>query len=224
MQMHITLENLIKHNAHLGHHSSKMSRDMSSYIIGRRNGFDILDLNQTIVNLRRVCLFLYELSSRRGNILFVSLRNEDSDTIKSAASSCSQPYIVKQWVPGFFTNWSHFETIKKSRNYADEEYKLGKRTRNTLAGLSKLESLPDAIILTGVNSAQTLMKESLSMGIPVIGIADSNTKSRNLSITIPGNDDSPETVKLFLDILANAIRKGSVRNANSLNENLFISK
>jgi small subunit ribosomal protein S2 len=68
------------------------------------------------------------------------------------------------------------------------------------------------------------MKESLSMGIPVIGIADSNTKSRNLSITIPGNDDSPETVKLFLDILANAIRKGSVRNANSLNENLFISK
>ena len=217
----IHFDDLLSIGAHFGHVVRKWNPNFQPYILMEKNGIHIINLEETIKNLEKTILFINDLITKNGEILFVGTKKQAKDIVQQEADKCGMFYVVERWLGGTLTNYS---TIKKSikrlqllekegssiyENLTKKELQMLNRERIKLSdqhrGIKDMKRLPDAIIIVDANFESIAVNEANLLEIPIIAIVDSNTDPRNIDYPIPANDDSIRTIQLIISTLSDAV-------------------
>ncbi len=219
------MRDLLEAGLHFGHETKWWNPRMRPYIYGTRSGIHILDLNQTLPMFRDALHFISRLGAEGKTILFVGTKRQAQEVIASEASRVDAFYVNHRWLGGLLTN---FKTIRKSiarfqelRDITDNadpggfsnkaRSRLDKRRRRlekTLAGIEKMERLPDAICIVDPKNEMIAVHEARKLGIPIIAIVDSDCDPDLIDYIIPGNDDALRAIRLFASRVASAFEEG----------------
>jgi small subunit ribosomal protein S2 len=203
---------------------------MAPFIFGHRNKIHIINLEKTLPMFGEAAKFARQLASNRGSILFVGTKRQARDIMAEEAARCGMPYISHRWLGGMLTN---FKTVKQSvKRMKDMEAQLADSTLskketlrlqreydkllNSLGGIKEMERLPDALFVVDVGYQKIAITESGKLGIPVIGVVDSNNTPEGVDYVIPGNDDSARAIRLYARGLADAILEGKANMVEEL--------
>ncbi len=219
------MKELIEAGVHFGHQKSRWNPKMKRYIFGEKAGVYIVDVEKTVQGLDEAKQFLRNVASEGGPILFVGTKRQAQPIIQEQAIRCNQFYINIRWLGGLLTN---FLTIQKSlqrlrnirmwredgtfsrftkKEAAHMEKELGKLEKN-LGGILEMGRLPKAVFVVDAKHEETAIQEANRLGIPVVGLVDTNSNPDTVTYVIPGNDDSIRSIKLISTILADAILEG----------------
>lgn len=224
LQDALSIENLLRSGVHLGHESRRWNPRMSKYIYARKNGIDIIDVTKTFEQLQKAVNFLVDISSK-GNVLILGTKKQASDLVKSAAIQAGAHYINKRWVGGFFSNFKVVSQSIKKLNFLEETFERGvqdrtkyevmllkrnwSRLHRLFQGVKSMNSLPMAIIIIDVNYEFPAVVDAKKMGIPIVGVVDTNSDPELVDYVIPANDDSVMSISTILGILSKAILNGN---------------
>ena len=223
--MSVTMRQMLEAGVHFGHQTRYWNPKMESFIFGERNKIHIINLEKTLPLFEEASKFLKNLAANKGRILFVGTKRQARDIVKEEAERASCPYVNHRWLGGMLTN---FKTVKQSIKRLNELEtmitdgsldKLKKREALTvkrdyeklvrsIGGIKEMTSLPDAIFVIDVGFESGAVEEATKLGIPVVGIVDSNNSIENISYVIPGNDDSSRAIRLFSRGMADAVLAG----------------
>ncbi len=229
---HIEIDDLLKAGTHFGHPTSRWNPNFKPFLATKKNGIHIIDLNETSKALNRTGKEITRIIREGGHILFVGTKKQAKDVVQQASDRCGMYYIVERWLGGTLTNYA---TIKKSikrlsllekesspiyENLTKKELGMLARERIKLAdlhrGIKDMKHLPSAIFFVDGICEKIAIAEAKTLGIPVMGIVDSNTDPTNIDFAIPGNDDSMKSIGIIVDYIANCVieaRGGSVDEA-----------
>ncbi|MBU5669084.1 30S ribosomal protein S2 [Peptoniphilus sp. MSJ-1] len=225
----ISMKNLLEAGVHFGHQTRRWNPKMKKFIFTERNGIYIIDLQKTVKKVEEAYDFVREVAANNGEILFVGTKKQAQDAIEKEATKCGMPYINQRWLGGLLTN---YKTIK---NRIDRLYKLYEMEENGtfdvlpkkevaqllhereklekfLGGIKDMKGMPQALFVVDPKKEKIAVKEAHILGIPVIGIVDTNCDPDELDIPIPGNDDAIRAVKLITETIANAVIEGNQGN------------
>ncbi len=225
----VTMRQMLEAGVHFGHQTRYWNPQMSPYIFGERNKIHIINLEHSLPLYQDAANFLGKLASKRGKVLFVGTKRAAQEAVKEAAERCGMPYVNRRWLGGMLTN---FKTLKSSvKRLKDLELmavdgtfaKLTKKealdlTRETakleasLGGIKHMNSLPDALFVIDVGHENIAVCEARKLGIPVIGVVDTNNSPLNIDYVIPGNDDAIRAIQLYLNGIADSILEGIQSN------------
>lgn len=218
------LVQLLEAGVHFGHERSKRNPKMENYVFMQRNRIAIFDLEKTLQALKSAADFVFQLAQDPNKeILFVGTKRQARDIVRQYAESVSQPYVTQRWLGGTLTN---FATILKSIEKLDElkkeetepaSEKLTKkekavrrkeieRLEKVLEGIKNLRRLPAVLIVVGSHDEKLAVREANRVGIPVVGITDTNSDPDLLTYAIPGNDDAVRSIDVIVSTLAKAIQ------------------
>ena len=223
--MDATIKDLLKAGTHFGHQSRYWNPKMAKYIYGTYNHVNIINLEHTLVELRRACEFVHNLARSRKKILFVGTKKAARDIIKQEADSIGQYSVIHRWMGGTLTNYNIISaSIRKlgelQKQKADglfaqltkKEAMMRSRAmmklERNIGGIKDMNGLPDALFVVDVRNERIAVAEANKLGIPVIGIVDTNSNPENIDYVIPGNDDSIRSISLFVKKIALAFREG----------------
>jgi len=222
----VTIKQLLEAGVHFGHQTSRWDPKMKPYIFGARNGIHIIDLQQTVGMLREVCSFVRDLASQGGQFLFVGTKKQAQEVVREEADRCGMFFVNDRWPGGMLTN---FQTIRKSIErlkkleemlenpaVADALTKreiLGmSRERDklmaALGGIKNMRKLPDALFVIDTKKEEIAVKEANKLGIPVVAPVDTNCDPDAVSHKVPGNDDAIRAIRLFTNVIAEAVLEG----------------
>ncbi|MBO4413496.1 MAG: 30S ribosomal protein S2 [Clostridia bacterium] len=221
----VSVKQLLEAGVHFGHHTRRWNPKMSEYIFTERGGIHIVDLQKTVKKFDEAYDYVRELSSGNGNILFVGTKKQAADAIKEEAERCGMFYVNMRWPGGMLTN---FKTIKKSIARLNALYAMRDEgvfdalTKKEVAallkemndleksygGIRKMEKLPDAIYVVDTKNEHNAVAEAKKLGIPVVGIVDTNCDPDDADYIIPGNDDAIRAIRLLTSLIANAVIEG----------------
>ncbi|MFP4547117.1 MAG: 30S ribosomal protein S2 [Fidelibacterota bacterium] len=221
----VSFKQLLESGAHFGHLTSKWNPKMQDFVLMKKNGIHILDLNKTEKCLQEARDFLRKVVSKNGDVLFVGTKRQTVNIIRKNADKSGMFYVVERWLGGTLTNFStikksirHLNNLEKMKTagYSDSLTKKEKlrleRERLKLAelhrGIKSMKKIPDVLIISDVVYNETAVQEANKLNIPVIGIVDTNADPNNIDYPIPANDDSVQTVELIINHLAQAIVEG----------------
>ncbi len=217
----VSMRELLQAGVHFGHQSRYWNPKMAPFIFGARNKIHIINLEQTVPALNEALGFVERLASSKNKILFVGTKRAAGKIIKEEAERCNMPYVSHRWLGGMLTNYKTIRaSIKRYRDLAAQEKdgtfdKLTKkealmrrRTKEKLeksiGGIKDMSGLPDALFVVDVDHERIAITEANKLGIPVIGIVDSNSNPDGIDYVIPGNDDAIRAVKLYVSRMADA--------------------
>ncbi len=219
-----TMRQLLEAGVHFGHSTRRWNPKMSQYIFGERNNIHIIDLQQTVPMLHQALEAVRATVSRGGRVLFVGTKRQASGKVADAAKRCGQYYVNHRWLGGMMTNWRTISnSIKRLRELdeklAGETEGLTKKevlnlTRErdklerALGGIKEMGGLPDILFVIDTNKEDIAVAEANKLGIPVIGIIDSNSNPKGISFPVPGNDDALRAINLYCDLVAGAVFAG----------------
>lgn len=226
--MNITVKDLLDAGVHFGHQTRRWNPRSRPYIFDHRNGVSIIDLEKTHACLAAAAAFVEEVAAKGKEVLFVATKPQAQDVVRQAAQSTGMPFAVNRWLGGTLTN---FATIKKSldkyRTYLRMEQdgslakmhkKEGAAVRREMArmqrnfeGLLEYRDLPSAVIVVDTKLEEIAVNEANRLGIPVIGLCDSNSDPTVLQYPIPGNDDAAKAIRLVVEALTQAVQSGLAR-------------
>ena len=231
----ISMKSLLETGVHFGHRTRRWNPKMRQYIFTERNGIHILDLQQTIVLIDDAYNFIRDTVANGGQVLFVGTKRQAQDTVAREAMRANQPYINQRWLGGTMTNWhtirqriDYLNTTEKRRD-AGEFEGLKKKERlvmereldklnSRLGGIRKLTRLPDALFIIDVHNEDTAMIEATKLGIPIVGMVDTNSNPDMVDFVIPANDDAIRAIKLICGKMADAALEGAAARKEALNE------
>lgn len=216
---------MLKAGVHFGHQTRYWNPKMKKYIFGSRNKIHIINLESTLPMFNEALHFVERVARGKNKILFVGTKRSSSKTIAVEAKRCNSPYVNHRWLGGMLTN---FKTIRASisrlRNLESQLEdgtfsKLTKkealmRTRNlekldrSLGGIKEMGGLPDALFVIDVDHERIAITEANKLGIPVIGIVDTNSSPEGIDYVIPGNDDATRAIQLYASYVSNAVIQG----------------
>tara|TARA_Y100001970_G_scaffold123172_1_gene152688 strand:- start:374 stop:1291 length:918 start_codon:yes stop_codon:yes gene_type:complete len=222
----ITLEQLLQAGVHFGHQTKYWNPKMDQYIFGSRDKIHIINLEHTVEMIKPALKFIEGVAAKNNKILFVGTKRTATDIIKNEAERCSMPYVNQRWLGGMLTN---YKTIRSSitrlenllRQKEDGTFsKITKkeglkiqrdidRLQKSIGGVTEMGGLPDALFIIDVNRESIAVSEASKMGIPIVGIVDSNSDPEGIDYVIPGNDDSIRSIALFTEAVADACIVGS---------------
>ncbi len=226
MSISISMDEMLKAGVHYGHRKSKWHPKMKQFIYGQKNNIHILDLNKAVLKFADALNFIKESIKNGKNILFVGTKPQASTIVKGTAEKCGMPYVVNRWLGGTLTN---FSTIEKRIKYLNElEGKLSRGdsegytkreflgfTRQiekmiaVIGGIRDLKKTPDVMFVTDINMDHIAVKEAKTLGIPLVGFADTNTDPSILDYVIPANDDSINSLNYLFDKISEAVIEGT---------------
>ena len=225
----ISMKSLLEAGVHFGHQTRRWNPKMAPYIFTQRNGIYIIDLQKTVKKINEAYEFVREVSEQGGKILFVGTKKQAQDAIEKEAKRCEMPYINQRWLGGLLTNYKTinkrirrlqeigemetngiFDVLPKKEviQLKNEEEKLQK----FLGGIKDMGGMPDAIFIVDPKKEKIAVKEAHILGIPVVGIIDTNCDPDEIDYPIPGNDDAIRAVKLITETIANAVLEGKQGN------------
>ena len=213
---------LLEAGVHFGHQTKRWNPKMKPYIFEKRNAIYIINLDVTVVQLQRATDFLQDVTRRGGKILFVGCKKQAQEAVKEAAVACGQFYVNQRWLGGTLTNLA---TIRKSigrLKYIEdienspEFKKMGKqelaaigregaKLRRNLEGILEMDKLPDALIIIDTTRETNAVNEARRLGVPIVGIVDTNADPEVIDYPIPGNDDAIRAIRVMLQKLVDAI-------------------
>ena len=194
----LSVNQLLNKRVHLGHQKGQFNPKIASFLYGVREGIHFLDLNITLLSLRRILFLIQELVCNGGKILFVGTDKDIFNNIAKLAANHSQYFISQKWIGGFLTN---YYTVLKSKK------KNNKFNFNQIKNLTELQNL---IFFFNVNKNKVAINEASLLNIPTIGIIDTNTSIKNITYTIPSNDDSVETINLYCNVIDYVLKKNII--------------
>lgn len=223
--MAVTMRQMLEAGVHFGHQTRFWNPKMAPYIFGHRNKIHIINLENTLIMYEEAMKYVRQLSANKGVILFVGTKRQARDIVREEASRCGSPYVDQRWLGGMLTN---FKTIKQSvKRLQDMEVMvqdgtLGKlvkkealdlqreldKLNSSLGGIKDMKGLPDALFVIDVGYQKGAITEARKLGIPVIGVVDTNHNPEGLQYIIPGNDDSSRAIRLYARGVADAILEG----------------
>ena len=218
----ISMKQLLEAGVHFGHQTRRWNPKMAPYIYTERNGIYIIDLQKSVGKVDEAYQAVSDIAAEGGTILFVGTKKQAQDAIKVEAERCGMYYVNERWLGGMLTN---FKTIKSriarlkdiERMSEDgtfdvlpkkEVIQLKKewdKLEKNLGGIKDMKTLPDAIFIVDPKKERICVQEAHTLGIPLIGIADTNCDPEELDYVIPGNDDAIRAVKLIVSKMADAV-------------------
>jgi small subunit ribosomal protein S2 len=223
--MAVTMREMLEAGVHFGHQTRYWNPRMAPYIFGHRNKIHIVNLETTLQLYNDALKFVRQLSSNKGQILFVGTKRQARDIVREEATRSGSPFVDYRWLGGMLTN---YKTVKQSiKRLKDMEQmiqdgtveRLAKKEQlhyqreteklnRSLGGIKDMGGLPDALFVVDVGYQKIAIAESSKLGIPVIGIVDTNNTPDGVSYVIPGNDDSSRAIRLYARGVADAVLEG----------------
>ncbi len=219
----VSMRQMLEAGVHFGHQTRYWNPKMANYLFGARNKIHIINLEKTLPLFNDAMNYLGQMSANKGKILFVGTKKAARKAVAEEAKRCGMPYVDHRWLGGMLTN---FKTIKKSINRLKEleamkadgtlyhkfskkealgmERELEKLERS-LGGIKDMKGVPDVLFVLDVGYEKNAIGEAKKLGIPVVGIVDSNNSPESVDYIIPGNDDSIRAVKLYCESVADAV-------------------
>jgi small subunit ribosomal protein S2 len=219
------MKQLLEAGVHFGHQTKRWNPKMKEYIFGKRNGIYIIDLQKSLKLFKSAIQFVFELGVQGKTILFLGTKRQAQEAIQEVAQRTSMFYINQRWLGGLLTN---FVTIQKSiKRFRELETMRGngqydlfskkevaryererKKLEKNLSGIKEMSGLPDALFVIDTRLETIAIKEAAKLGIPIIGIADTNCDPDGIDYIIPGNDDALRAIRLITDTIAQAYLDG----------------
>ena len=235
----VAMKQLLEAGVHFGHQTRRWDPKMAEYIFQARNGIHIIDLQKTSKKLDEAYDFVREQAEEGKTVLFVGTKKQAQECMKEAALKCGMFYVDQRWLGGMLTN---FDTIQKRiQRLKDLETmqedgtfdvlpkkevillkKEMEKLEKNLGGIKEMNELPGVIFLVDPKKERIAILEAKKLGIPVVGLVDTNCNPEELDYPIPGNDDAIRAVKLIADVMANAVIEG--RQGESFEEEVSEEK
>ncbi len=223
--MSVTMREMLECGVHFGHQTRFWNPRMAPYIFGHRNKIHIVNLEKTLTMYQSATKFARQLTANRGTVLFVATKRQAREIIREEALRCGAPFVDDRWLGGMLTNYKTVKaSIKRLKDMqaivADGsveklikkealmfQRELAKLERS-LGGIKDMEGLPDAMFVIDVGYQKNAVAEANKLGIPVIGVVDTNHTPIGVDYVIPGNDDSSRAIRLYARGMADAILEG----------------
>jgi small subunit ribosomal protein S2 len=239
MNSSVSMRDLLEAGAHFGHQTRYWNPKMDEYIFGARNNIHIINLEKTVPALDEALDYVKKLTGKRNKILFVGTKRSAGKLIKEEATRSGMPYVDKRWLGGMLTNYKTIrQSIRRLRDLETESAngtfeKLTKKEAlsrqrtlekldRSLGGIKDMGGLPDVIFVVDVDHERIAITEAQKLGIPVIGIVDTNSNPDGVDYVIPGNDDAIRSIKLFVEAIANAALEGKAEFQGTVSESDFV--
>ncbi len=220
--MLVNIPEMLKAGVHFGHQTRYWNPKMGTYIYGSRNKIHIIDLGKTVHLFQDALNFISSTAARKGKILFVGTKYAAQDIIQQEAERCKMPYVNRRWLGGMLTNYKTIrQSIKRLKELEAmfESGKFGRLTKKeilglerdkaklliSLGGIKNMGGIPDALFVIDVGHEDIAVREANRLGIPVVGVVDSNNDPDNISYVIPGNDDSTRSIRYYASRAADII-------------------
>jgi len=221
----ITMRQMLEAGVHFGHQTRFWNPKMAPYIFGERSKIHIINLERTLPLYREALNFVGSLSSRGGRILFVGTKRSARDAIGEEAARCGMPFVTHRWLGGMLTN---YKTVRQSiKRLKDLEAmsedggmeKIGKKEAlmlrremekldRSIGGIKDMNTLPDAMFVVDVGHEKIAVSEARKLGIPVVGVVDTNNSLEGVDYVVPGNDDAIRAIQLYVQGVADAVLEG----------------
>ncbi len=235
MTEQVTMREMLKAGVHFGHQTRYWNPKMGKYIFGARNKIHIVNLEKTLPMFNDAMTFIEKLATGKNKILFVGTKRSASKIISEQASRCNMPYVNHRWLGGMLTNYKTIrDSIKRLRDLEVQAEdgtfeKLTKkealmRTRDldklerSIGGIKNMGGLPDAMFVVDVDHERIAISEANKLGIPVIGIVDTNSSPDGVDYIIPGNDDAIRAIQLYLGTAADCVLRARQGTATTAEE------
>jgi len=233
--MAVTMRQMLEAGVHFGHQTRFWNPKMAPYIFGHRNKIHIINLEKTVTMFAEAENFVRKLAAKKGTILFVATKRQARDIIQEEAVRADSPFVNYRWLGGMLTNHKTVqESIKRLRELeqmtedgaaekvSKKEALMMKREleklNRSLGGIKDMPGLPDALFVIDVGYQKGAIVEAQKLGIPVVGIVDTNNSPLNVDFIIPGNDDSTQAIRLYARAMADAVLEGRAQGVNELVE------
>ena len=222
----ITMKEMLDAGVHFGHQVQRWNPKMKNYVFGVRSGIHIIDLQKSLVGAQRAIEFVRRIAAEGKRLIFVGTKKQAVEPIQEAAKKSGQYYVTKRWLGGTLTNFStikasidrlrRFDIMKEKGewNYFSKKERAGmekeyQRLLEYLEGIREMREPPGAMFIVDLKKEHIAVAEAARLGIPVIGIADTNTDPSVIDFPIPGNDDAIRSIKLFSNLIAEAYNEGA---------------
>ena len=227
----VSMRQMLEAGVHFGHQTRYWNPKMGAYIFGHRNKIHIVNLEKTLPLYKEAMNFLGTLAANGGKILFVGTKRAARDTVKEEAARCGMPYVNYRWLGGMLTN---FRTIRQrikhlvelegmfedgSIDRFNKKEALGLRREMeklqlSLGGIKNMEKLPDVLFIIDVGHEDIAVSEACKLGIPVVGVVDTNNSPDGIDYVIPGNDDAIRAIQLYVQGASAAVLEGRASAAH----------
>ncbi len=237
--MSASMREMLEAGVHFGHQTRYWNPKMSQFIFGQRNKIHIVNLERTLEFYNDALKYVRQLSANRGTLLFVGTKRQARDIIREEATRCGSPFVDYRWLGGMLTN---YKTVKQSiKRLKDMEQmvqdgsieRLAKKEQlgyqreleklnRSLGGIKDMNGLPDALFVVDVGYQKIAIAEARKLGIPVIGIVDTNNSPDGVNYVIPGNDDSSRAIRLYARGVADAVLEGRAQVHKEIASDEFV--
>jgi small subunit ribosomal protein S2 len=231
--MSVTMRQMLEAGVHFGHQTRYWNPKMAPYIFGARNKIHIINLEKSLPMYQEALKFVRQLTSNKGQILFVGTKRQAREIVKEEAMRAGAPYVDYRWLGGMLTN---FKTVKGSikrlkemdamvadgsmERLTKKEQLMNAREREklerSLGGIKDMGGIPDALFVIDVGFHKIAVTEAKTLGIPIVGVVDSNNSLDGIDYVIPGNDDSTRAIRLYARGVADAILEGRSQVINEM--------
>lgn len=233
----VAMKQLLEAGVHFGHQTRRWDPRMAEYIFQARNGIHIIDLQKTSKKLDEAYAFIKEQAEEGKTILFVGTKKQAQECVKEAAEKSGMFYVSERWLGGTLTN---FKTIRKRIERLTELEKMQEdgtfevlpkkevillkkemeKLEKNLGGIKEMTELPDVLFVVDPKKEHIAVQEARKLGLPIVGLVDTNCDPNDVDYVIPGNDDAIRAVKLVTDVLANAVIEGKQGEILEVEDNI----
>ena len=227
----VSMRQMLEAGVHFGHQTRFWNPKMRPFIFGDRNKIHIINLEKTLPLYNDAVNFISKLASSRGNVLFVGTKRAAQQVVREQAERCGMPFVNHRWLGGMLTN---FKTVKQSIKRLKDLEKMGQdgtfdrlskkevlnltreqeKLERSIGGIKDMNGLPDALFVVDVGHEKIAVQEAVKLGIPVIGVVDTNNSPDHVDYLIPGNDDAIRAITLYAQGIADAIITGKASVAH----------
>jgi small subunit ribosomal protein S2 len=235
------MREMLEAGVHFGHQTRFWNPKMAPFIFGERNKIHIINLEQTMPLAKDALNFLGKVASNKGKVMFVGTKRAASEPVKAEAERCGMPFVNHRWLGGMLTN---FRTVRASIKRLKELEEMAKnnayekiskkeilqlsreqeKLEKTLGGIKEMNGLPDVLYVIDVGYENIAIQEATKLGIPVVGVVDTNNSPDGIDYIIPGNDDSMRAIKLYTKMAADAILVGKESIAGEIKARAEVAK
>ncbi|MEJ6773865.1 MAG: 30S ribosomal protein S2 [Porticoccaceae bacterium] len=237
----VSMRDMLQAGVHFGHQTRFWNPKMSKFIFGSRNKVHVINLEHTVPAFNEALEILRVEAAKGNQILFVGTKRAAQKIVKEQAERCGMPYVSHRWLGGMLTNYKTIRaSIRRFRDLETQEAdgtfdKLGKkevltRTRmkakleNSIGGIKDMNGLPDILFVVDVDHERIAINEANKLGIPVVGIVDTNSDPDGVDYIIPGNDDSIRAIKLYAASIADSVLEGKAQSAAVNKKDEFVEQ
>ena len=235
----VSMRDLLQAGAHFGHQTRFWNPKMDQYIFGARNKIHIINLEHTVPAFNAALASVKRLAENKNQVMFVGTKRAAGKIIEEHAKRCGMPYVSHRWLGGMLTNYKTIRSsIKRLRELEEQERdgtfakltkkealmrsRMKEKLERSIGGIKEMSGLPDVLFVVDVDHERIAVTEANKLGIPVIGIVDTNSDPDGIDYVIPGNDDAIRAIKLYVTAVADAVLAGKAQSGEVVRASEFV--